>query len=379
MWKFQNKGKRSVKCVQHGRIFILVFLIRAIPQPHTKHGRKLRPLFFIPLITRGEKRKVITMSQEKPEAESKNIFGQIRDRMLKPVRNYISRDGDAAVAVLFFAGSLALEMLGTLIGCFDIREYYSLGRSLNLLMELSVLVGLGMFVWCLYKRMSWSVVVGRILAVLFCVLDGRNIWDMFAGVDNILVGILTVAIVGCDFGFLYYIFFSNASAQIVSRQCEGAKRYLWIWLGIMLGINLVIAPFYMDRMNDTDGCLKDKIAAAKEGGINAYNEIVESVMEECDLDKESALEAVDKELFGKFGKTSSSHPLKAGKKRARTVLQFYIAFFLFGGWIRKKCKGGSDVETSDYQDNNESAEATAVGGSADDDKSESSDDSGCNK
>ena len=184
--------------------------------------------------------------------------------------------------VLLWVGFI-VDLVSTVVGCFDVREYYSVGRFGALT------VGLLFIGWCLWHivammhRKSWSrksFIVLQILITVAYFIDVSSNFDR-----NMIVACLTILSLVLGFYCLFLCFGKEVvKAFLPDSKVKGSRaavnRYhcasFWIYFFALV----IITGGYMIVHEGSDQWIKDCKEAAIEGSSSARKDLIDKLTEE---------------------------------------------------------------------------------------------------
>lgn len=251
------------------------------------------------------------------------------------IKEYANRNSLQFLLLAAWGGTCASWLLQAFVGVLDIKVWYDLGRLTYFMMmflNAGLLFSLG---WFMYRGMRWSIIASKILVVLFVLLDLYMCWDMIGGIDNVLISALNVLGMICDCVFAYLVFAIKADVGLSRCDVDGRRFCLFGWIGGLILVQLICGMLYVARISDRNQVISDYVQAIREGGLGAYESLVEIVMEDNEgCTRETAEKSINEEILGRV-QAKMRHPKKEARARLKSLICLFVGLGALCGGLGK--------------------------------------------
>jgi len=259
------------------------------------------------------------------------------------VAKAVPKNFESVIAAIWV--TIGLKVLSGIIGLFDVRVYYFLGRFGHIV---DSAVSVAFVVWLAQKiaeRKNWARVTYIAFSLLFCVL---SIFGLAAAEDNngfcLLIDLIALVIT------LYCIvqLLNERMASCFAKAADGVTRALVFW-GVLIAYIVFIAV-YMGNHQEKSGYLDDCVEAALRGSDEAYKALITFAFEHSEYygsegEKwDAAVQGVDA-VLAQAASAGSHAPVKrdppkksSGKIDWRAIFKSVFVLFAVGRVFKDKLR-----------------------------------------
>jgi len=187
--------------------------------------------------------------------------------------------------------SIGISALSSLIGAFDVREYYSCGQLGSAVLGLGSLALSAWLAFEIAKRKNWARVTFMILGLLnaFMYLPW---WGLDQGGGSRFIALLDV--VSCALDIYCVVMLFTKKVSNVFQASDNGKKLAWTFWGVSLSF-LVLLFVCAARHSSSEEYLMDCAMAAAKGSDEAYESLVVYCVENMEItgDEEEILQAAE--------------------------------------------------------------------------------------
>ena len=214
--------------------------------------------------------------------------------------------------------SIGISALSSLIGVFDVREYYGCGQFWSAVLGLGSLALSAWLAFEIAKRKNWARVTFMILGLLNAFMY-LLWWSLEQGGGNQFVALLDVASIALDIYCIVMLFTKKVSD--VFQKADNGKKLAWAFWGVTIGFFALFLVCGVRHVSSEE-YLADCAMAAAKGSNDAYESLVEYCVENVEEIRQAAEETASAIIAEVCPDEQESQPTRPAKKSGKSSGSF---------------------------------------------------------